>query len=77
MSTTLSLRINEELKEQIEKLSQISNRKKSDILLGWIKEKLDLERWQIEETNKAIVEADAGSFASNKEVMEYFNRWSK
>ena len=75
MSTTLSLRIPEETKEQIENLAKISNRRKSDMLLGWINEKLELERWQIEEINKGIAEADAGLFASKEEVAEFFNKW--
>ena len=76
MSATLSIRIPEETKKQIEKLSEISHRKKSAILVGWINEKLELEKWQIEKTYKAIEEADKGNFASDGEVTEFFKKWA-
>ncbi len=75
MSTTLSLRLPEEVKKQIEDLAKNSNRRKSDMILGWINEKLELERWQIEEINKGVAEADNGLFASKEDVAEFFNKW--
>lgn len=75
MSTTLSFRIPEETKEQIESLAKLSNRRKSDMLLGWINEKLEVERWQIEEINKGIAEADAGLFTSEEERQALRNKW--
>lgn len=75
MSTTLSLRLPEEVKKQIEDLAKNSNRRKSDMLLGWINEKLELERWQIEEINKGVAETDNGLFASKEDVAEFFNKW--
>lgn len=76
MSATLSIRIPEETKKQIEELSEISHRKKSDILVGWINEKLELEKWQIEKTYKAIEDADKGNFASDEEVTGFFKKWA-
>ena len=76
MSTTLSIRLPEETKKQIEELSAISHRKKSDILVGWINEKLELEKWQIEKTYKAIEEADKGNFANDGEIAEFFKKWA-
>ncbi len=35
----------------------------------------DLNEWQINELKAAIKEADAGDFASNKEVQAVFNKW--
>lgn len=75
MSTTLSIRLPDEVKEQIDTLAKISNRRKSDMLLGWINEKLDLERWQLEEINNGIEEADAGLFASEEERQALRNKW--
>lgn len=75
MSTTLSIRLPDEVKEQIDTLAKISNRRKSDMLLGWINEKLDLERWQLEEINKGIEEANAGLFASEEDRQALRNKW--
>ncbi len=75
MSATLSLRLPEEMKAQIDKLAKISHRRKSDMLIGWINEKLDLERWQIEEINKGIAEADAGIFATEEDRQALRKKW--
>ena len=40
--------------------------RKSNIMLAWITEKLELESWQIEETKKAISLTDAGEIATEK-----------
>ena len=75
LTQTLALRVPIGIKEKIEKLSLTSKRKKSDILLGWINEKLELESWQIEETNKAIKLADAGEMATTEEILLVKNKW--
>lgn len=75
MSTTLSLRLPEETKAQLDSLAKTSNRRKSDMLLGWINEKLDLERWQIEEISQGIIEADTGLFASEEERLALRKKW--
>ncbi len=75
MSTTLSIRLPNEVKEQIDNLAKISHRRKSDMLLGWINEKLELERWQLEEINNGIKEADAGLFASEEDRQALRKKW--
>ncbi len=37
----------------------------------------ELERWQIEQIEKGIVEADRGEFASDEEVEEVLKRWTR
>lgn len=75
MSTTFTLRLPDETKNQLEQLAETSHRRKSEILLGWINEKLDLERWQIEEIQQGIAEADAGLFASEEERLALRKKW--
>ena len=76
LTSTLAFRVPNIIKEQIEQLAIASHRKKSDILLGWINEKLELENWQISETHKAIALADAGEFATDAEVERLYTKWS-
>ncbi len=35
----------------------------------------ELERWQIEQIEKGIAEADRGEFASDEEVEQVLKRW--
>ncbi len=75
-TSTLALRVPSAVKEQIEQLAIVSHRKKSEILLGWINEKLELESWQIAETHKAIALADAGEFVTDEDVEGFYQKWS-
>jgi predicted transcriptional regulator len=75
MSAVISLRMSDDIKSQIDNLAKISNRRKSDMLLTWINEKLELERCQIEEINQGIKEADAGLFASEEERNALRLKW--
>lgn len=75
LTSTLSFRVPTETKKNLEKLAEISNRRKSDIMLEWIDEKLALEIWQIEETKKAILLADAGDFATPEEMLKMRDKW--
>ncbi|MFN8769460.1 MAG: CopG family ribbon-helix-helix protein [Neisseriaceae bacterium] len=72
---TLALRVPSELKEKIEKLATVTHRKKSDIVLAWLKEKIDIESWQIEETIKAIELADSGGIATPEDVLKVHAKW--
>ena len=75
LTETLSFRIPTGIKAKINNLAIASHRKKSDIMLGWITEKLELESWQIEETKKAISLADSGEIATEEEVLQMRNKW--
>lgn len=72
---TLAFRVPFELKEKIKKLALATHRKKSDILLAWLQEKVDIESWQIEETIKAIDLADEGEIAAPEEVLRVHSKW--
>lgn len=75
LTETLAFRVLIGIKEKIEQLAAVSRRRKSDIMLDWINEKLELESWQIEETKKAIALADAGEFATPDEILQVRNKW--
>lgn len=72
---TISLRVPVELKNELEILAQETHRKKSEILLEWITEKLSLEKWQIKKIEEAIEEADKGLFATEEEIAEIKTKW--
>jgi predicted transcriptional regulator len=37
----------------------------------------DVERWQVDEIIRGLVEADNGNFASDEEVAQAIKRWSE
>jgi RHH-type transcriptional regulator, rel operon repressor / antitoxin RelB len=67
-TAVLTLRVPVEVKQQLDKLADVTHRSKSWLAGEAIKQYLDLEAWQIGETSQALTEADAGDFASDAEV---------
>ncbi len=67
-TTTLTLRVPSEMKEQLDKLANATHRSKSYLAGEAIRQYLDLEAWQIDEIQQALKEADANDFASDDEV---------
>ena len=67
-SSVLTLRLDAKLKNQLDRLSKATNRSRSFVAAEVIREYVALNSWQIEETVKALSEADREDFATNKEV---------
>lgn len=75
-STTMTIRLEPELKNRLDKLSKTTHRSKSFLAAEAVREFIELNEWQIEELKAAINEADANDFASDQEVDAVFNKWS-
>ena len=76
-SSVLTLRLDPKLKKQLNVLSQAVNRSRSFVAAEAIREYVALNNWQIEETIKALAEADRGDFASDKEVHRALTKWTR
>lgn len=63
----LTLRVPQDIKEQLEKLAEATHRSQSFLGAEAIRHYLDLESWQVAEIKQALNEADAGDFASDDE----------
>lgn len=66
-TTILTLRVPQEIKDQLGKLAEATHRSQSFLGGEAIRRYLDLESWQIAEIQQAISEADAGDFATDAE----------
>ena len=69
-SAVLTLRLDPKLKDQLDRLSKAMSRSRSFVAAQAIQEFVALNEWQIGEIKKAIVEADRGDFASDKQVQD-------
>ena len=74
-STTMTIRLESELKSRLDKLSAATHRSKSFLAAEAVREFIEINEWQIEEIKDAVKEADAGDFASDQEVQTVFNKW--
>lgn len=75
MSTTMTIRLDDDLKEQLDQLAASTQRSKSFLAAEAIREYIELNEWQIKEIEQAINEADEGEFASDSEVEQTFAKW--
>ncbi len=74
-SVEVTARISAQDKELLDKLATSTGRSKDYLISRAIREYLQNQTWQIEETTRAIEEADAGEFAGEEEVEAFFAKW--
>ena len=75
MSTTMTIRLEYEVKERLDRLAASTQRSKSFLASEAIKEFVENNEWQIAEIHAALAEADAGEFASDKDVAALAKKW--
>ena len=73
-SSTMSVRLDREIKQRLERLAQATQRSKSFLAAEAIRGYVELNEWQIVEIESAIQEAERGDFASDSEVTDVFRR---
>jgi predicted transcriptional regulator len=72
----LTIRIPQEVKAQLDKLAEATNRSRSFLGSVAIQKYIDLEAWQIGEIQQAIQEADANDFASDEEIAAVVKKYA-
>jgi RHH-type rel operon transcriptional repressor/antitoxin RelB len=75
MSSTMTLRIEDDVKDRLDRLAEATNRSKSFLAAEAIREFVENNEWQIREIKAAIKEANAGDFASEDEVAAVARKW--
>ena len=75
MSSTMTVRIDEEMKARLEKLAGATQRSKSFLAAQAIQEFIEINEWQIREVRAALKEAAAGDFATDAEVASIAKKW--
>jgi RHH-type rel operon transcriptional repressor/antitoxin RelB len=74
MSEVMTIRIDRKTKARLEKLAKETRRAESRLVTEAIRSYLDVNEWQIEGIKQAIKEADAGNFATEREVKATFRK---
>ena len=75
MSTTMTVRLDDEVKERLDVLAEATQRSKSFLAAEAIRAYVENNEWQIGEIRAALQEADAGDFASDKDVAVLGRKW--
>ena len=75
MSTTMTIRLDEAVKAQLDRLADATDRSKSFLAAEAVRAYVENNTWQVGEIRKALKEADAEDFASNQKVAMVARKW--
>ena len=75
MSTTMTLRLEDDVKARLDKLADATQRSKSFLAAEAIREFVENNEWQIREIKTAIKEANAFDFARDDQVAALAKKW--
>ena len=76
MSTTMTIRLEDEVRDRLDRLAEATRRSKSFLAAEAIRVFVETNEWQIGEIRAALREADAGDFASDKDVAALSRKWN-
>jgi predicted transcriptional regulator len=71
----MTVRLDDEVKDRLERLAESTQRSKSFLAAEAIRDFVENNEWQIAEIRAALKEADAGDFATDKEVAALAKKW--
>ena len=75
--TTITFRLDAHKREALDAIAEVADRDRSYVLKEAIDAYLDAHQWQIEHIKKGLRQAEAGQFATEKEVARAFARWRR
>lgn len=75
MSTTMTVRLDEDVKDRLDRLADSTQRSKSYLAAEAIRAFVETNEWQVAEIHAGLKEADAGDFASDKDVAALAKKW--
>jgi RHH-type transcriptional regulator, rel operon repressor / antitoxin RelB len=75
MSTTMTVRLEDDVKDRLDVLAEATQRSKSFLAAEAIRAYVENNEWQIGEIRAALKEADAGDFADDKDVATLARKW--
>jgi RHH-type transcriptional regulator, rel operon repressor / antitoxin RelB len=75
MSTTMTVRLEDEVKDRLDQLAEATRRSKSFLAAEAIRAYVENNEWQIGEIRAALKETGAGDFASDKDVTALAKKW--
>lgn len=75
MQVSMSMRLPEQINNELAELADATGRTKSFLVLEAVKEFINREKWQVEKIQKGIDEANNGLFATEEEIKALDTKW--
>jgi RHH-type transcriptional regulator, rel operon repressor / antitoxin RelB len=76
MSTTMTIRLEDDIKNRLDQIATATHRSKSFLAAEAIRVFVESNEWQINEIQSALKEADAGDYASDQDVANLAMKWA-
>jgi predicted transcriptional regulator len=76
-SSIITMRVEAELRRRLERLAKAQRRSKSFVAAEALRDYVDVHEWQVEETRKALAEAERGDFASDGQVRRVIDKYTR
>lgn len=73
---SITVRLDQDTVAFLDRLAEVEERDRSYMIKKAVANFVQLRRWQIEDIEKAIKEADEGLFATDEEVEQMFSKWT-
>ena len=73
----VTVRLEQDTVKFLDDLGKSCDRDRSYLIKEAVNSYISLHRWQLEEIKKAVAEADAGDFATDKEMRTLFKKWTQ
>jgi len=76
-SSIITMRVEAELRRRLERLAKAQRRSKSFVAAEALRDYVDVHEWQLEETRRALAEAERGDFASAGQVRRMLDKYGR
>ncbi len=76
MSTTMTVRLDDDVEDRLGVLAAATQRSKSSLAAEAIRAYVENNEWQVREIQAALKEADSGDFADDKDVTTLAMKWA-
>lgn len=75
MSTTMTVRIEPDVKSRLDALADATQRSRSFLAAEAIREYVEINEWQLSEIQNGVLEAEAGDFATEDALASLARKW--
>ncbi len=75
MSTTMTIRLEDGIKNRLDQLANVTQRSKSFLAAEAIAAYVDTNEWQLAEIQAALTEAEARDYATDQDMADLALKW--
>jgi predicted transcriptional regulator len=71
----ISIRVASDLKNKIDSLAQATTRRRSDLIISWITERIEQEEWQLQKVEQGLEDLANENYATDEDLNALTQKW--